>query len=914
MDYAKTLNLPKTAFSMKANLAQREPETQKLWDDIKIYDLLRKNGQNRERFILHDGPPYANGDIHMGHALNKVLKDIIVKYKSMSNFDAPYVPGWDCHGLPIEYKVMAEAGNRHLSKAEIRKKCREYALRYVQIQKEEFKRLGVFGDWENPYLTLSNHYSASIIEAFRKIVEKGFVCRSKKPVHWCASCQTALAEAEVEYNEVSSPSIYVRFPIKAAPSSLVPSPSSVLIWTTTPWTLPANVAVAFHPEYNYAAVKINGKVLIMLEELVDDVVSKVGAQAKEVLKQFKGKDLEGTILQHPFLERESRGVLGDYVTKDTGTGCVHTAPGHGLDDYATGLKYDLPILSPVDDEGRFTEEFKEFEGEMVFETNEGSIELLDEKGMLFHREEIDHTYPHCWRCKNPIVFRATEQWFIGLEINDLIKQGLSTIEGVKWIPTQGKERFYNTLSSRSDWCISRQRAWGVPIPALICSGCGDHFLDTKVIERTRDLVREYGTDVWFERPVEDFLPDGIRCKECGAKDFKKEENILDVWFDSGVSHQAVLRGNNGNQFPADLYLEGSDQHRGWFQSSMLTSLAIEGTAPYKAVLTHGFMLDQEGRAMSKSLGNVISPMEIISKYGADVLRLWVISADYREDMRLGQEILDQVVESYRKIRNTCRFLLGNLYDFNPKDGIGYEDLFGVDRFVLHELQRSIETSVIAYERFEFHRLYHLLVNFVPKTLSSFYLDIIKDRLYTWGPSSKGRRAAQTVLHEVLNTLVRIIAPVLCFTADEIWHQLRVDESMPESIHLLAYPKPKAQYRLKGKEFEQWKTLLGVREKALLEIEQARTGGAIGSSLEAALRIKAPAKEWQILKAYEDELAAICIVSGVELIENKEFDVEVAAAKGKKCVRCWNFSETVGKNTLHPEICSCCLAVIEEYYS
>lgn len=912
MDYSKTLNLPKTTFPMKANLVKLEPRIQGFWDEIKIYDLLRKNGQNRPKFILHDGPPYANGDIHMGHALNKVLKDIIIKYKSMAGLDSPYIPGWDCHGLPIEYKVMAELKDSRLSKLEIRSRCREYALHYIQIQREEFKRLGVFGDWENPYLTLSNTYSASIIEAFRKIVEKGFIYRSKKPVHWCSSCRTALAEAEVEYEDISSPSIYVRFSLKTSPPSLIPYRTSVLIWTTTPWTLPANLAVAFHPEYRYAAVKIAGEVIIILKELIEGITKRLGVEQGEVIEEFSGRDLEGIILQHPFLERESRGILADFVTKDTGTGCVHIAPGHGLEDYEIGRRYGLDILSPVDDEGRFTEEVREFEGERVFLANEGIVKLLAKKGMLFHREEIDHTYPHCWRCKGPVLFRATEQWFIDLAINDLIKRGLETIEGVKWIPREGRERFYNTLSSRSDWCISRQRAWGVPIPALICSGCGEHFLDLAVIERTRDLVLEKGTDVWYKEDLEVFLPAGTECKKCGGRDFKKEENILDVWFDSGVSHQAVLKENEDN-FPADLYLEGSDQHRGWFQSSMLTSLAIEGVPPYRAVLTHGFMLDADGRAMAKSLGNVISPMEIISKYGADILRLWVISADYREDMRLGQKILDQTVESYRKIRNTCRFILGNLQDYNPsKDMVSYEDLFGIDRFLLHELMRFIEAATLTYERFEFHRLYHLLTNFVPKTLSSLYLDIIKDRLYTWGPDSKGRRAAQTVLYEVINVLVRIIAPVASFTAEEVWGYLR-DESMPVSIHLSNLPEVNRRYRLKADVHEGWKVLLGIRQRVLLGIEEARVERIIGSSLEANIRIAAADREWQVLKTYEDELTAIFIVSQVELIEAKEFKMEITPARGKKCIRCWNYHESVGKDNLHPEICSRCQKVIEEYY-
>lgn len=909
MDYSKTLNLPKTSFSMKANLTKLEPEIQRFWEEIDIYKLLRETHKGQPRFVLHDGPPYANGDIHMGHALNKILKDIIVKFKSMVGFDTQYVPGWDCHGLPIEYKVMSELDEKDSTRVQIRKRCREYALHYVQVQKEQFKRLGIFGDWGNPYLTLSNHYSAAIIEAFRKIVKKGFVYRSLKPVHWCRFCKTALAEAEVEYQELTSPSIYVRFPVKTCPSSLIPYSSSILVWTTTPWTLPANVAIAFHPEYDYIALEVNSEVLILLEELIDDISGRAGLQKTEVLSRFKGREFEGTVFSHPFLDHESKGVLAHYVAKDIGTGCVHIAPGHGLEDYETGLKYNLPVLTPVDDYGRFTEEAEEFKGQVVFEADEKIIELLKRKNTLFHQEEITHTYPHCWRCKNPIVFRATEQWFIGLGINDLAKRSLEATEKVEWIPAQGKERFYNTLSSRSDWCVSRQRTWGAPIPALVCTECGEYLLDLKVIERTRDLVKHRGTDVWFEEGVEMFLSPGLRCKRCGGQSFRKDENILDVWFDSGVSHQAVLREGEEEGFPADLYLEGSDQHRGWFQSSMLTSIAIEGQSPYRAVLTHGFMLDAEGRAMSKSLGNVISPMEIISGYGADIVRLWVVSTDYRSDVRLGPQILEQIAEAYRKIRNTCRYLLANLYDFDPLiDRAEDKDLLEIDRFILNELQLFIQASLIAYERFEFHRVYYLLVNFTSNTLSSLYLDILKDRLYTWGRDSKGRKAAQTVLYEIVTSLVRIMAPVLSFTAEEVWKYLR-KEGDPQSVHLLIYPEVKSQYLLRDEEIKRWNLILEIRENVLSKIEEIRTKGVIGSSLEASLSIKAAGEEWRILKATEEELAAIFIVSEVRLSENSKFEVEVSPAKGEKCLRCWNYSEMVGKDELHPEICPRCLRVI-----
>jgi isoleucyl-tRNA synthetase len=908
MDYSKTLNLPKTDFKMKANLRELEPRIQRYWEEIDIYSLLRRNSKGRPRYILHDGPPYANGDIHMGHALNKILKDIIIKHKSMQGFDAPYVPGWDCHGLPIEYKVMEEVGKDRLSKIETRERCRKYALHYVKVQREQFKRLGIFGDWDHAYLTLSNEYSAWVLDAFGKIVKEGYVYRSLRPVYWCPSCKTALAEAEIEYREISSPSIYVRFP--AAPQPPLHEASSILIWTTTPWTLPANVAVAFHPSYEYLSLETDGKIVVMAEDLVEEVFSKAKKKMK-VLRRFKGSQLEGITLQHPFIERDVRGVVASYVTRDTGTGCVHIAPGHGIEDYEIGLKYDLPVITPVDEDGRFTDEVEDFKGRGVFEADDLIIDLLERGGYLFHKEEITHSYPHCWRCKNPLIFRATDQWFIRLDFNDLRGRCLDWIDKVEWIPRWGRDRFYNTINSRSDWCISRQRAWGIPIPALICLRCGSYLLDPRIIDLVRDLVRIHGTGAWFEREVEAFLPHGIKCSKCGAKRFKKEEDILDVWFDSGVSHQAVLDQMDG--FPSDLYLEGSDQHRGWFQSSMITAMAIKGEPPYRAVLTHGFMLDENGVAMSKSRGNVISPMEVISKYGADVLRLWVSSEDYRGDVSLGEEILKRMVESYRKIRNTARFILGNLYDFDPtKDEVKMDELLLIDRYILNELQFFIKDIGMAYERFQFHRVYHLLNNFTSKTLSSLYFEILKDRLYTWGKSSVERRAAQWVLYQILDALTRIIAPILSFTSEEIWGYLKEKRGgLEESVHLASYPISRPEYLLDEKEYSDFKRLLSIREDVLLRIEERRAEGMVGSSLEAAVRIGASGEDLRILLHSKEELPSIFIVSQVEVSEEEGLKIVVERAKGRKCIRCWNISESVGKDTVHSQICSRCVEVIKE---
>lgn len=932
MEYKETLNLPETDFPMKANLLNLEPEIQKLWQEKGIYSLLRNRYMDSPKYILHDGPPYANGDIHMGHALNKILKDIIIKYKSMQGFDAPYIPGWDCHGLPIEHKVSEQKGNKNLTQSEIRQKCRQYALKFVGLQKEQFKRLGVFGDWEDPYLTLLPEYCAKIIETFGKMVEQGYIYKSLKPVYWCSTCSTALAEAEVEYSDEKTPSICVKF--KIISSNLDMSSAVVLIWTTTPWTLPGNVAIAFNPNLEYAAVKVDNEILILASDLVEQAMDKGNIKNYEIISRFAGKELEGIICQHPFIQRQSVGVLAEYVTKDQGTGCVHIAPGHGLEDYDIGLKYNLPILAPVDGKGRFTQDVPEFEGLNVFDANKGIIEKIEDLGKLFYKEDISHSYPHCWRCKRSVIFRATDQWFVNLQANDLQKRGLEAVKQVNWIPNWGKDRFYNTLESRGDWCISRQRAWGVPIIAFTCLDCKQYILDAEIIKKVAQLVAKQGMDIWFERSIIDLFPEGIVCPHCNSKNINKEKDILDVWFDSGVSHQAVLRERQYLAFPADMYLEGSDQHRGWFQSALITSMAVEGVPSYKSVLTHGFMLDDKGKAMSKSAGNVISPFEIIQKYGADILRLWVISEDYRYDVKLSKEILQQMSDSYRKIRNTWRFMLSNLYDFNPNtDKINYEELLDVDKWILYRVNRLIENVTQAYETFEFHLIYHLVINFCTVDLSAVYLDITKDRLYTFATNDKQRKACQTTIYKVLINLISLMAPILSFTCEEIWKYLPGEKA--ESVHLSKFPLPNPIYKDEALS-KKWENLLKIRSYVSTVMEQERKNGVIGSSLEAKViitighKLQETAEEYkQLLVSYQEDLPALFIVSQVELnvlsenstgvsivnqkglasLADYNIWLEVKRADGNKCLRCWNYSTSVGDNKEHPDICERCVKSI-----
>jgi len=924
MDYRDTLNLPKTEFPMRAQLAKREPEILKFWEREKIYEKLSQKAKGRPKYILHDGPPYANGHIHIGTALNKILKDFIIKSKFMSGLDSHYVPGWDCHGLPVEHEVEKNLGKKKedLSVVEIRKRCRQYAATFVDVQREEFKRLGVFGDWDHPYLTMNYGYQATIVREFGKFLLNGSVYKGKKPVHWCVTCKTALAEAEVKYEDHRSPSIYVKFRLVSPPrgkenlmNELFPSlkekPVYVVIWTTTPWTIPANLAIALHPEYTYVAVEVGEGIYVLAEALLEEVMRKFGIDHYQVLTKFQGQVLEGFKCQHPLYPRESLIILASYVTFDVGTGCVHTAPGHGQEDYESGIKYGLEIYSPVDDEGRFTKEVQYFGGQFVFDANEAVNQKLKEVGALLKEEEMIHSYPHCWRTNDPIIFRATEQWFISMDKTGLRKNALRSIEEVKWIPPWGRDRIYGMIENRPDWCVSRQRAWGIPIPVFYCNLCREPLVTEETIQYITKLFEERGADVWFEEEADRLIPLGTRCSKCGGDQFTKEKDILDVWFDSGVSYAAVLEKDPNLQFPADLYLEGSDQHRGWFHSSLLTSVGTRGHAPYLSVLTHGFVVDGEGKKMSKSAGNVIAPEEVINRLGADVLRLWVCAEDYKEDIKISEEILKRLADAYFRIRNTFRFLLGNLYDFDPgKDRVPYEELYEIDRWALHRLQKLIRRVREAFERFEFHIVYHTVQNFCAVEMSALYFDILKDRLYTFPSSSKGRRSAQTVLYQILKDLTSLMAPILSFTTEEVWQHLPGEKEKEISVHLTLFPEVREEYMDQALE-ERWERIWEVREAVTKALEVARREKKIGLSLDAHVRLSLPDKLYSIIKPYENELKSIFIVSSVALHPGgDEIKVEVARAEGKKCERCWNYDLSVGRDSRHPTICERCLRVLD----
>ena len=926
MDYKDTLNLPKTSFPMKANLPKREPEILKKWEEGKIYQKLRKIAKDRPKYILHDGPPYANGHIHIGTALNKILKDLIIKSRNMAGFNGEYVPGWDCHGLPIEHEVDKNLGSKKASYSisEKRKLCRAFANDFINIQREEFKRLGVMGEWENPYLTMSYDYEATIAREFGRFVGKGSVYRGKKPVYWCASCVTALAEAEVEYEDHKSPSITVKFPALSDFGGRFPALKDkkvyVLIWTTTPWTIPANLAIAFHPDYTYVAAEVDDEVWILAESLLEQNMAQARKKQYRVLTKFPGKEVEGLKVRHPFLDRESLLILANYITLDTGTGTVHTAPGHGQEDYESGLEYNIPIYSPVDDQGRFTSDVQFFAGRYVFDANEAVIQKLREVGALVHTEIYTHQYPHCWRCKNPIIFRATEQWFISMEKNNLRQKALEAIDRVTWIPHWGHDRIYGMVQNRPDWCISRQRAWGVPIIAFTCQSCREVLVEESIVEYVSRLFEKGGADVWFELPVKELLPPGTRCPKCKGEEFSKETDILDVWFDSGVSYAAVCEKRPNLKSPADMYLEGSDQHRGWFHSSLLASAGTRGQAPYLSVLTHGFVVDGEGRKMSKSLGNVIAPDEVIKRYGAEVLRLWVAAEDYRDDIRISEEILSRLSDAYRRIRNTCRFLLGNLYDFDPKkDSVSDDQLQDIDRWILLRLQKLTTRLKEAYASFEFHMVFHGLHNFCTVDLSSLYLDILKDRLYTAPASSPQRRAAQTTLFKILDGLVRLMATILSFTAEEVWEYIPGAKHRAESVHFTPFPEVEAQY-LDQKLEERFELLLRVRGEVSKALEAARQSKLIGNSLEASVTLSAPEKLLAFLRENQTLLKDLFIVSAVELTpslpqrgqqssEVEGLGILVSRAAGQKCQRCWMYDPKVGESAEHPSVCPRCRAAL-----
>ncbi|OGS35064.1 MAG: isoleucine--tRNA ligase [Elusimicrobia bacterium RIFOXYC2_FULL_34_12] len=924
MDYSKTVNLPKTNFSMKANLPQREPQFLDFWKKMDLYKKLNEKNKGKEKFILHDGPPYANGHIHLGTALNKILKDIVVKYKLMAGYDSPYIPGWDCHGLPIEYQLMKDLGKNKstIDRIEFRKKATEYAMKFVGIQRDEFMRLGCFGDWFEPYLTLKNEYEGAIISVFRRLLKDGYVYRKLKPVYWCATCETALADAEVEYADHISPSVFVKFPVIKAPQSLNISDSQsifVLIWTTTPWTLPANVAVAFQPNIDYVIIEIpNGEKYIFAEARLEYLKNVLKITDYKILSKHKGSAFEGIKCKNPIIEKESIGVLADFVSLEEGTGIVHIAPGHGEEDYSVGLKYNLPIVSPVDDRGRFTNEVEQFSGQNVFAANENIIKYLEDKKLLIARKDINHSYPHCWRCKRPIIFRATKQWFLSVENHNLRQQLLESIKKVKWVPGYGEHRIKGMIEVRPDWCLTRQRYWGTPIPIIYCTDCDEPILDDNVLEKIETIIKKDGSSKYLETPVSEIIQEQSKCEKCGSNNLKKSDDILDVWFDSGVSSFAVLKANNLLTFPADMYLEGSDQHRGWFQTSLIPAVALEKTPPFKTVLTHGFVVDGEGKKMSKSLGNVIVPQDIIKKYGAEVLRLWVASENYQEDIRLSDEILQHLIEAYRKIRNTLRFMLGNISDFSPSDRVDYNELLDIDKWMLTKFQRLITDVRKAYDEYEFHKVFRLVYTFCVLELSSFYFDILKDRLYTFNKKSKERLSAQTVIEEMFIRIVPMLAPVTTFTAEESFQEYVAQNpgrKTQESIFLTNMPVANEKYI--NEEVEKtFEKIIKIRDFVLKLLEEERKKNVIGNSLEAKVMLYIQDKDLKefLQKNYQNVLYTF-LVSQLEICdkpingtkdETGSIEVKVLHAEGKKCVRCWMWSNTVGSEPSHEDICLKCV--------
>jgi isoleucyl-tRNA synthetase len=916
--YKDTLNLPKTDFPMKADLPRREPDMLARWKEMDLYSRVQEKTAGRPHFILHDGPPYANGDIHAGTALNKVLKDFVVKFASMSGFDSPYVPGWDCHGQPIEHQVEKQLGDEKntVTQAELRAMCREYAMRFLGRQSEQFQRLGVRGDFKDPYLTLEPSYEAAIVRCFATMYLRGMVYRGRKPIHWCYHDHTALAEAEIEYGDEKSPSIVVKMPVlsrtKAMPKD--DDPLAMLIWTTTPWTLPANVAIAVAADAEYSIVLLKegpfaGERWIVATDLAEKVMDEAGAPDYETVGTLRGVDLAEATAAQPIFETPSRVITTDFVAMDTGTGAVHIAPGHGEEDYLAGVRYGLEMPMPVDDNGVFTDEAGPFAGLGVEDANPRIIEWLEEKGKLVSRGTITHSYPHCWRCKNPVIFRATPQWFISMDSTDLRAQALTAIGAVKWVPDWSANRIDSMVSERPDWCISRQRAWGVPIPVLYCSDCSEVLGTKATFSAIERLFAEKGADAWFTMEPAEMLPEGTTCPKCGGGAFRKETDILDVWFESGSSHEAVLKTRSDLAWPAEVYLEGSDQHRGWFQSSLLISVGMYGRAPFLDVVTHGYVVDGDGRKMSKSLGNVVNPLEVIEKYGADVLRLWVSSGDYTGDIGISEEILARTADAYRRIRNTLRFLLGNLYDFDAKRHIvSDEAMEEIDRYAVARVDRLIANVTEAMKGYRYHVAYRALHDFCVIEMGGFYLDVLKDRLYTSATASHERRSAQTALARIADVLIRLLVPFLSFTADEAWEGLPGD-GRPVSAQLADWPEPVGLVDADEMD-ERWGRLLEVREEVARVLEEARSAKRIGSGLEAKVRIEAGDSRLALLRRYETVLPAVLIVSQVEIVECPSgLVVSVEPAAGAKCVRCWNYSEALGSAAEHPELCPRCTAVV-----
>ncbi|MGR9085467.1 MAG: isoleucine--tRNA ligase [Gammaproteobacteria bacterium] len=928
MDYKKTLNLPNTAFPMKANLAQREPERLKKWNETGLYHKIREAFAGKPKFILHDGPPYANGEIHIGHAVNKVLKDIIIKSKVLNGYDAPYIPGWDCHGLPIELQVEKKIGKAGLqvSASAFRKACRVYAAKQVELQKEAFIRLGVLGDWDRPYLTMDFAFEADIVRALAKIAAKGHIAKGAKPVHWCTDCGSALAEAEVEYEDKHSPAIDVRFQAADEAGFMDrchhvqghegEGPLSVVIWTTTPWTLPANQAVALNPDLDYAVVQCEKEGqrerLVLAEALLKDAMLRYDIERHHVIAYCKGFELEHLLLRHPFYDRLVPIILGDHVTTDAGTGAVHTAPGHGQDDYVVGQRYGLPVDNPVGSDGVFLPNTELFAGEHVFKANAHVLEVLETRGKLLHHHAILHSYPHCWRHKTPIIFRATSQWFISMDKNQLRQQALNEVKRVNWIPDWGQARIESMMTGRPDWCISRQRTWGVPIAFFVHKETGDlHPRMAELIEQVALRIEQQGIDAWFELEDSELLGED-------ASSYEKINDTLDVWFDSGVTHACVLDKREQLRFPADLYLEGSDQHRGWFQSSLLASTAMNDVAPYRAVLTHGFTVDAEGKKMSKSKGNVVAPQSVMKDLGADVLRLWVASTDYRGEMAVSSEILNRTSDGYRRLRNTARFLLSNLADFDPgRDLVGSQDLLALDRWVIDRSHALQEEVIAAYDTYQFQAIYQKVLQYCVVDLGGFYLDIIKDRQYTAKSDSLARRSAQTAMYHVLEALVRWLAPITSYTADEIWQYLPGSRS--ESVFLETWYRGLAQLDADAALNQRfWQQIMAVRTVVSKELEKSRALGEIGSSLNAEIELYCNPEYFALLNQLADELRFVFIASNASVIAEQfcPDDAEVTDIEGikvkiivsghKKCVRCWHHRYDVGDHAEHPELCGRCV--------
>jgi isoleucyl-tRNA synthetase len=934
LELKKTLNLPKTDFPMKASLPQNEPKQLDAWYGGKIYERILETRKGKPLFVLHDGPPYPTGEIHLGTGLNKILKDLIVKTKSMAGHYAPYVPGWDCHGLPIETQVEKELGGKgKVPPAEFRKLCREFATRFVEQHKRDFKRLGIFGQWNDPYLTMSFGYEATIAGAFLDFMEKGYVYRGRKPVYWCIHDSTALAEAEVEYEDHTSPSIWVKFGVVGGgkgDAAKIGGDVSAVIWTTTPWTIPHNRALAFHPDFEYAVVETEKGALLLAADRVAALQAETGIKEAKVRATFKGRDFEGMKFQHPFVAIQVPGILADYVTLDQGSGIVHTAPGHGADDFYSGQKYGLEIYAPLDDKGVYLEGLPEYKGKDVFTANPIVVKLLSDRGALLGCHDYKHSYPHCWRCHNPVIFRATEQWFIKMDQaahgkqKTLRQEALEEIHGVKWFPAWGEDRMYEMIEKRPDWCVSRQRFWGVPIIVFYCVGCGKRLEDYKALRNVVKWFEREGADAWYQHTPEELLPAGTKCS-CGDSKWRKENDILDVWFDSGSSNLSVLKGA---EWPADVYLEGPDQYRGWFHSSLLVATGVRDAAPYRQVVTHGWTLDEQGRPMSKSLGNALYPIEICERWGADLLRLWVASVEYQADVKMSERVMTQLSEAYRKIRNTFRFALGNLSDFNPsRDAVSNEQLEEIDRWMLDRTAELVKKCREWYANYEFHRVYHAIHDYCVVDLSAFYFDVLKDRLYTKSAKNKSRRSAQTAVWKISSALVRLAAPVLVFTAEEIWKYLPKAPGEPDSVHMGLFPsEDSVRSGVPPKQINDWELLAKVRVAVLRALEAARAEKRINSGLEARVQISAAGNLGELLKSYSSQLPQLFIVSQVEIgtheLESffvdpyeeeflKDLRVAVQRADGKKCDRCWNYSTHVGENTRYPTVCERCTEALAE---